>query len=87
MEKNKCLRCDHEWLPRSPNKSVLCPKCRSNCWDKPKFRGFKNKCLRCEYEWYPRRSNRVKACPKCRSSYWDRPKTRYFKTSHKKESS
>jgi len=30
----KCKRCDHQWIPRSPNKPKVCPKCNSPYWDK-----------------------------------------------------
>jgi len=31
-------RCGHEWLPRSPGEQPLvCPKCKSPRWDKPKL--------------------------------------------------
>ena len=32
----KCLRCNHEWMPRSEQKPTVCPKCNSPYWDKPK---------------------------------------------------
>jgi predicted Zn-ribbon and HTH transcriptional regulator len=28
-----CLRCGHNWLPRSDKKPVLCPSCKSKYWD------------------------------------------------------
>ena len=32
----KCLRCTHEWFPRSNKLPVLCPKCKSAKWNKKK---------------------------------------------------
>ncbi len=32
----KCLRCNHEWIPRSEQKPTVCPKCNSPYWDKPR---------------------------------------------------
>ena len=33
----KCKRCGHEWNPRKPGvKPVVCPKCKSPYWDKPR---------------------------------------------------
>jgi len=32
----KCLRCDHEWVPRRQRKPRLCPACRSPRWNKEK---------------------------------------------------
>ncbi len=34
--KKKCLRCGHEWLPKSEKRPVTCAKCRSPYWDTPK---------------------------------------------------
>ena len=34
-EKQKCLRCNHKWLPRT-TEIFTCPKCRSPYWDKEK---------------------------------------------------
>lgn len=32
-----CLRCQHRWLPRKAGtKPLLCPKCGSAGWDRPK---------------------------------------------------
>lgn len=31
MEKIKCKKCDHEWLPRT-EKPVECPACKSRGW-------------------------------------------------------
>lgn len=33
--KNKCVRCLHEWMPRTETKVLSCPKCKSYFWDKP----------------------------------------------------
>jgi Zn finger protein HypA/HybF involved in hydrogenase expression len=29
----KCLRCQHEWIPRTRRKPRVCPKCKSPYWD------------------------------------------------------
>lgn len=34
-KKLKCLRCNHEWLPRTEDVR-MCPSCKSAFWDKPK---------------------------------------------------
>jgi len=31
----KCERCGHEWITRSEDAPVVCPKCKSPYWDKP----------------------------------------------------
>jgi len=36
--KLKCLRCNHEWVPRR-EEVKRCPKCNSPYWDKPKKEG------------------------------------------------
>ena len=35
LQKLKCLRCDHQWIPRIINIRV-CPKCHSPYWNKPR---------------------------------------------------
>ena len=33
----KCERCGHEWAPRNKEeKPLICPKCKSPYWNKPK---------------------------------------------------
>jgi len=32
----KCERCEHEWIPRSKEHPIICPKCKSPYWDKPR---------------------------------------------------
>ena len=34
MEKNKCLRCGHTWIPRMEELPVACPRCKSPYWNK-----------------------------------------------------
>lgn len=36
LPRYKCLRCGHEWIPRSDERPRICPKCKSAYWDKPK---------------------------------------------------
>jgi len=31
----KCERCKHEWITRTEDVPVVCPKCKSPYWDKP----------------------------------------------------
>ena len=31
----KCERCNHEWITRSEDAPIVCPKCKSPYWDKP----------------------------------------------------
>jgi len=38
MKKYRCKRCGHAWYPRKPEKSLLCPKCKSAYWDREKVR-------------------------------------------------
>lgn len=35
INRNKCLRCEHEWTPRI-DKPVVCPHCKSYLWFKAK---------------------------------------------------
>ena len=32
----KCYGCGHKWFPRTDQKPVQCPKCKSTTWDKKK---------------------------------------------------
>jgi len=32
----KCERCGREWIPRKEGKPIVCPKCKSPYWDKPR---------------------------------------------------
>ena len=36
MRGYKCERCEHEWIPRSKENPIICPKCKSPYWNKPK---------------------------------------------------
>ena len=31
----KCERCKHEWITRSEETPIVCPKCKSPYWNKP----------------------------------------------------
>ncbi len=30
-----CLRCEHRWIPRKPDRPIRCPSCKSAYWDRP----------------------------------------------------
>jgi predicted Zn-ribbon and HTH transcriptional regulator len=35
----KCERCKHKWFPRNNKRNpIVCPKCKSPYWDKPRRR-------------------------------------------------
>jgi len=36
MDIKKCLNCGHLWTPRSEERPVVCPRCKSYSWDKKK---------------------------------------------------
>ncbi len=36
LKRYKCLRCDHIWIPRKDTKPIICPKCKSPYWDRPR---------------------------------------------------
>ncbi|HDY67452.1 MAG TPA: hypothetical protein ENH85_06660 [Candidatus Scalindua sp.] len=36
LEGYRCERCEHEWIPRTKEYPIICPKCKSPYWDKPK---------------------------------------------------
>ena len=33
MEKFKCVKCGHEWIPRIEEKPQTCPKCKTYKWE------------------------------------------------------
>ncbi len=41
IKKQKCKRCGHDWMPRTENKPVSCPGCKSPYWDKEKIKNHK----------------------------------------------
>ena len=32
----RCERCDHTWVPREEDVPLVCPKCKSPYWNKPR---------------------------------------------------
>jgi len=34
----KCERCGREWTPRQEGIPMVCPKCKSPYWNKPRIR-------------------------------------------------
>jgi len=36
IDRLRCLRCRHQWLPRSSTLPKVCPRCKSTKWDVPK---------------------------------------------------
>jgi len=36
IEGYQCERCEHKWIARSKKEPVVCPKCHSPYWNKPK---------------------------------------------------
>jgi len=38
----KCERCGHEWVPRNEETPIICPRCKSPYWNKPRKKN-KNK--------------------------------------------
>lgn len=34
QQRQRCLHCGHEWLPRSAQRPGVCPRCKSYNWDK-----------------------------------------------------
>lgn len=32
----RCERCAHTWIPRKKAKPVICPRCKSPYWDRPR---------------------------------------------------
>jgi len=39
----KCLRCNHDWHPRSNQVPLRCGECKSPYWNKPPKKGTKKK--------------------------------------------
>jgi len=38
----KCEKCGHEWVPRNEETPIICPRCKSPYWNKPRKKN-KNK--------------------------------------------
>lgn len=36
LREQHCLRCAHHWWPRSPSRTLRCPRCKSPYWDRPR---------------------------------------------------
>ena len=36
MKTYKCVKCGHEWIPRSDKKPESCPKCKNRKWQEEK---------------------------------------------------
>lgn len=36
LREQQCLRCDHRWWPRTPSRTLRCPRCKSPYWDRPR---------------------------------------------------
>ena len=55
MKKNKCLRCQHLWIPRKTTKSPRCPKCGSSLWNvsEEKAKKIPRKCDTCGKQFKP----------------------------------
>ena len=41
----RCERCGHEWIPRTKilEEPIICPKCKTPYWNKPRKNKKKNK--------------------------------------------
>ena len=37
--KRICLRCGHEWWPRTPEEPLICPKCKTPYWNRERKQG------------------------------------------------
>lgn len=36
LRRQTCLRCRHCWWPRTPTRTLRCPRCKSPYWDRPR---------------------------------------------------
>jgi hypothetical protein len=36
VRQQTCLRCQHAWWPRTPTRTLRCPRCKSPYWDRPR---------------------------------------------------
>lgn len=39
---NECERCNHKWVPRKNEESIICPKCKSPYWNRKRI-GLQNR--------------------------------------------
>lgn len=56
LEGYRCERCNHEWIPRTKDYPVICPKCKSPYWDKPKS----DRSVAAKKAWITRRKKQIK---------------------------
>lgn len=38
VNRSQCLRCGHQWVPRTKETPSMCPKCKSRYWNGPKVK-------------------------------------------------
>jgi len=38
MKKNRCVKCGHEWIPRTEKVTKSCPKCKRYDWKEEKMK-------------------------------------------------
>jgi len=38
LKQDECLRCNKKWYRRKPEKPIVCPRCGSPYWDKPRLK-------------------------------------------------
>ena len=48
LPKYKCIRCKHKWIPRKETVPIICPKCKSPYWNKPRKKVAKGIVLKME---------------------------------------
>jgi predicted Zn-ribbon and HTH transcriptional regulator len=39
----QCERCGHEWVAKTERRPIICPKCKSPYWDRPRVRTLEKK--------------------------------------------
>ena len=77
-----CNQCGYEWVSRSADDPVRCPKCKSANWKMAKV--SQNVCRKCGYVWKSKTEN-PKYCPQCKTGSWDKDtfKLKCFRCGHK----
>jgi len=76
MERKTCMKCKHQWTPRTVSEPRQCPSCHRWDWKEPGERLLSQFCTchQCGKEWMSKpqgENEKPKHCPKCRSQYWD----------------
>lgn len=91
---SNCSRCEYVWIWKTTTKPRVCPRCKSQYWDKEKqtrpepipeptredTEKTQYTCLHCKHIWTGLYgNNKPRACPKCKTYNWEKTPRAYTK--------